>query len=157
MTEFISPRFIRKAFPGGSVVKNLPVSAGDIEDEASVSGLGRPPEWGNGDTLQYYCLENPMDRGTWWATVHGVAELNTTLWLSTHTHIHRGLQELEWGGLLEFYFCQLQTCLPRAFSVCLCRDWTLCCCSCRPSTPPEGSPGWRVRPSVLQEMGGTGI
>ena len=40
----------------------------------------------------------------------------------THTRTHTGLQELEWGGVLEFYFCQLQTCLPRAFGICLCRD-----------------------------------
>ena len=50
-----------KGFPGGSVVKNLPTSAGDM---GSVSGLGKSPGGGNGNPLQYSCLENPMDRGT---------------------------------------------------------------------------------------------
>jgi len=49
------------------VVKNLPVNAGD-------SGLGRPPEEGNGNPLQYSCLDNPMDRGAWQVIVHGVAK-----------------------------------------------------------------------------------
>ena len=63
-------------FLGGSVVKNLPANAGDI---GSVPGSGRSPGGGNGNPLQYSYLGNPMDRGTWWAAVHGVAkELNTT-------------------------------------------------------------------------------
>ena len=53
---------IHKGFPGGSVVKNLPVNAGDV---GSILGSGRPPGEGNGNPLQYYCLENPMDRGVW--------------------------------------------------------------------------------------------
>ena len=56
------------------VVKNLPASAGDIRDSGSVPGLGRSPGGGNGNPLQYSCLENPMDRGAWRATVHGVAK-----------------------------------------------------------------------------------
>ena len=52
--------------PGGSVVKNPPAKAGDVD---SVPGLGRSPGEGNGNPLQYSCLENPLDRGTWWATV----------------------------------------------------------------------------------------
>ena len=63
-------------FLGGSVVKNLPANAGDI---GSVPGSERSPGGGNGNPLQYSYLGNPMDRGTWWAAVHGVAkELNTT-------------------------------------------------------------------------------
>ena len=63
-------------FPSGSVVKNPPASAGD---EGSIPGLGRSPGEGNGNPLQYSCLGNPMDRGAWQATVHGVAkELDTT-------------------------------------------------------------------------------
>ena len=63
-------------FLGGSVVKNLPANAGDI---GSVPGSGRSPGGGNGNPLQYSYLGNPMDRGTWWAAVRGVAkELNTT-------------------------------------------------------------------------------
>ena len=62
-------------FPGDSAVKNLPVNAGD---EGSIPGLGRSPGGGNVNPLQYSCLENPMDRGAWRATVHRVAESDTT-------------------------------------------------------------------------------
>ena len=56
------------------VVKSLPASAGDIKNMGSIPGLGRSPGGGNGNALQYSCLENSMDRGAWWATVHGVAK-----------------------------------------------------------------------------------
>ena len=58
-------------FPGGSEVK---ASACDEGDLGSIAGLGRSPGEGNGNPLQYSCLENPMDRGAWRATVHGVAK-----------------------------------------------------------------------------------
>ena len=61
------------------VVKNPPGNAGDIGDMGSISGLGRSPGGGHGNPLQYSCLENPMDRGTWWATVHKVAKNWTRL------------------------------------------------------------------------------
>ena len=54
------------------VVKNLPANSGDIRDTASIPGLRRSPGGGHGIPLQYSCLENPMDRGAWWATVHRV-------------------------------------------------------------------------------------
>ena len=60
-------------FPGGSVVKNPPASAGDTKDVGSIPGSGRSPEKGNSSPLQYSCLGNPIDRGAWPATVHGVA------------------------------------------------------------------------------------
>jgi len=60
------------------VVKNLPSSAGDLRDTDLIPGLGRRPGEGNGNPLQYFCLENPMDRGTWRATVHRVAESDST-------------------------------------------------------------------------------
>ena len=60
------------------VVKNLPANAGDIRDSGSIPGSGRSPGGGNGNPLQYSCLENPMNRGTWWATVCGIAESDTT-------------------------------------------------------------------------------
>ena len=52
-------------FPGGSVVKNLPANAGDARDMGSIPRSGRAPERGNGNPLQYSCLENPVDRGAW--------------------------------------------------------------------------------------------
>ena len=58
-------------FPGGSVVKNPPANAGDL---GLISGSGRSPGGRNGNPLQYFCLENPMDRGAWQAIVHGVAK-----------------------------------------------------------------------------------
>ena len=66
-------------FPGDTVVKNPPANAEDVRDMGSILGLGRfPGEQGN--PLQYFCLENPMDKGVWWATVHGIAKSQT--WLS---------------------------------------------------------------------------
>ena len=56
------------------MVKNLPANAGDIRDIGSVPGLGKSPGGGYGNPLQYSCLENPMDRGDWQATVHRLAE-----------------------------------------------------------------------------------
>ena len=58
-------------FPGGSVVKTPPVNAGDA---GSIPGLGRSRGEGNGNPFHYSCLEHPMDRETWGATVHGVAK-----------------------------------------------------------------------------------
>ena len=60
------------------MVKNLPDKRGDIRDMGSIPGLGRSGE-GHGNPLQYSCLENPMDRGTWRATVHGVTKSRTRL------------------------------------------------------------------------------
>ena len=62
-------------FPGGSVVKNLPANAGNT---GSIPELGRTPGEGNGNPLQYSCLGNPMDKGAWWATVHGAAKESNT-------------------------------------------------------------------------------
>ena len=69
-----------EGFPGGTVVKNPPASATDIRDAASIPRSGRSPGEGNVNPPQYSCLEKSMDRGAWWATVHGVAKSQT--WLS---------------------------------------------------------------------------
>ena len=72
------------------VVKNLPANAGDIRDAGSIPGSGRSPGEGNGNPLQYSCLENPRDRGAWWATVHGV----TKSWPTLTTHIHTSCKKV---------------------------------------------------------------
>ena len=68
------------------MLKNLPANARDIKDAGLIPVLGRSPGEGNGNPLQYPCLENPIDRGAWQAIVHGVAKSRTRLkCLSTHT------------------------------------------------------------------------
>ena len=68
-------------FPGGS--------EGKVGDLVSIPELGRYPGEGNGNPLQYSCLENPMDRGVWWATVHGVTKIRTRLSNFTFTFTFR--------------------------------------------------------------------
>ena len=70
------------------MVKNQLVNAGGIRDVGSIPGLGRSPKEGNGNPLQYSCLENSMDRGAWWATAHGVTKSQARLSTHTHTHTH---------------------------------------------------------------------
>ena len=59
------------------MIKYLPANAGDARDVGSIPGLGRSPGEENGNLLQHSCLGNPMDRGAWWATVHGAAKSQT--------------------------------------------------------------------------------
>ena len=61
------------------MAKNPPANAGDVRDESLIPGLGRSPREGHGNPLQHSCLENPMDRGAWQATVHRVAKSQTRL------------------------------------------------------------------------------
>ena len=68
------PNIDELGFPGGSVVKTLPANAGDIRDADLIPGSGRCPGGGHGNPLQYFCLDNSMDRGAWQATVHRVTE-----------------------------------------------------------------------------------
>ena len=70
---------VSSATPWGSVVDNLPASAGETGDVGSIPGLGRSLGEGNSNPLKYSCLGNPMDRGAWRATVRGVAESGTQL------------------------------------------------------------------------------
>ena len=76
-------------FPCGSAGEESTCNVGDL---GSIPGLGRSPGEGNGNLLQYSCLENPMDGGAWWATVHGVAKSptqlsNLTFTLTFKTHV----------------------------------------------------------------------
>ena len=82
-------------------------SAGDTGDLGLIPGSGRSPGGGHGNPLQYSCLENPMDRGAWWATVHGVTKSQTRLinYTRVYTHTHRlprtGLKTiLQWVFLM---------------------------------------------------------
>ena len=79
----IGSLFTSWGFPDGSVEKNLPSNSGDV---GLIPGSERSPGEGNGNPLQYSCLGNPMDRGAWWAIVHGVTESDRTE--RAHTHIH---------------------------------------------------------------------
>ena len=86
------------------VVKNPPANAGDIRDRGSIPGLGRSPGGGHGNPiLQYSCLENRMDRGSWWATVHGSHKGTLLKRLSAAQHLFsylvpRGLSCGMWDG-----------------------------------------------------------
>ena len=72
-----------RGFPGGSVVKNLPA----MQETRSIPGSGRSPGGRHGNPLQYSCRENPLDRGAWWATVHGHAkELDSTEGLNNNNN-----------------------------------------------------------------------
>ena len=71
-----SPR-IQQGFLVGSVVKNLSANSGDLGDMGLSPRLGRFPGGGNGNSLKYFCLENPMDRGAWQTVVHGALKSQT--------------------------------------------------------------------------------
>ena len=74
------------AFQVALVVKNLPANAGDITDSGLIPGSGRSPGRGHGNLFQYLCLEYPMDRGAWQATVYSIAKSRTQVKeLSMHT------------------------------------------------------------------------
>ena len=68
------------------VVKNLPANAGNMREAGSISGSGRPLGGGHGNPLQYSCLGTSMDRGAWWAIVHGVTKSAVTV-TTEHTHM----------------------------------------------------------------------
>ena len=74
------------------MVKNMPANAGDV---GSIPGLGRSPGEGSGNALQYFCLENSMDRGVWWATVHEVTKSLTQLSMGVHE------RDKTWGRGME--------------------------------------------------------
>ena len=80
----------------GLVVKNPFANAGDIKDADLIPKWGRSPGGGHGNSFQYSCLEKPMDRGDWWATVHGHKELDTSGYACTSTFIYHSIvKEIE--------------------------------------------------------------
>ena len=88
------------SFPGGSVGKNTPANAGVMGDAGSIPGWGRSAGEGNGNQLQYSCLENSMDRGAWRAAIHGVAKNQTQL---SDTRAHMQCVYVN-PKLLNFFF-----------------------------------------------------
>ena len=97
--------YIVYGFPGGSEDKASACNAGD---PGSIPGLGRSPGEGNGNPLQYSCLENPIERGSWRATVHGVAKNRTRLSNFTHTHtvytFESPLFKIQFDWVVKGYF-----------------------------------------------------
>ena len=65
---------LSRGFPSDSGVKTPPANSGNVRHTWSIRGSGRSPGEGNGSPFQYSCLENPMDRGAWWTTIHGMAK-----------------------------------------------------------------------------------
>ena len=114
-------------FPGGSVVKNLPVDAGDV---GSIPGSGRCPGGGHGNPIQYSCMENSKDRGGWQATIHGVADSRKPLGDLTTTinYSHNAVHYIPAAAAAAM---SLQSC-P-----------TLC-------DPIDGSPPGSLIPGILQ-------
>ena len=87
---FLAEVYSEWSFPSGSVGKDCDFHAGEAGDMSLTPGSGRSPEGGHGNPLHYSCLENPMERGAWWATVHQVTKSQTQLkLLSMHTCIFR--------------------------------------------------------------------
>ena len=90
-------------FPGGSDGKE---SACSVRDLSLIPGLGRSPGEGNGNPLQYSCLENPMDRGAWWATVCRVPKSQS--WLSDFTFAFPFIEKNSWNKLTTFRILDLE-------------------------------------------------
>ena len=109
------PSSYPRASPMTQQVKEYTCSAGDTGDACSIPGLGTSPGGENGNPLQYSCLENPMDRGAWWARVQRVAKSRT--WLSTRMRVN--CKRLVWGWAKTLRCRTLQAlcfALPRQIS-----------------------------------------
>ena len=99
-----------RGFPNGSVGKESTCNAGDTGDVGLIPVLGRSPGGGHGNPLQYFCLENPMDRGAWWATVQRVAKSQTQL--SMHTRMqfcNKFNKDFKNGQHQKFFVLKIQT------------------------------------------------
>ena len=102
LSLFTDSSTVSKGFPGGSEVKVSACNAGDL---GSIPGLGRSPGESNGNPFQYSYLENLMDRGTWWATVHAVAKSWTRLsdFIFTFFHGYQRVREVGRHQLGDWY------------------------------------------------------
>ena len=83
------------------VVKNLFASAGDTRDMGLFPGSWRPSGVGNDNSFQYSCLENPMDRGVWWSTVHGITKIRKDQAHTEYTHTHTHTQKHKFSYTLQ--------------------------------------------------------
>ena len=92
------PPTLLSGFLGGSVVKNPPANAGDPGDTGLIPRSGRSPREGNGNPLQYSCLENPVDRGAWWDTVHGGRKESDMTEQPTHVPYQSLIESAEING-----------------------------------------------------------
>ena len=137
------PQGLAKGFPGGAVVKNLPARWGDARDTGLIPGWGRSPKGATGNPLQYSCPENAMDRGAWWATIHGVsksqARLSNWAWATSLAGIQ--IKETESQGTMY---------INLALQSCVC--WSACF---KWSAFSEQSCVWREAPGP--EGMGTGV
>ena len=122
-----------KGFPGGAVVKNPPASAGDAGDAGLIPGSGRSPGKGDGNPLQYSCLQSPTDRGAWQDTVQGVARVRYDLVTKPppRQHLEKlaefgkcGKEKIHSGGVLgsgmtmaNLGVSERQHCIFKAFEV----------------------------------------
>ena len=137
-------RSLEGSFPGGSEVK---ASACNVGDLGSIPGSGRSPGEGNGNPLQYSCLENPMDGGAWWATVHLVAKSWTR-----RLDLNPGLSDLKvcartchpnshFRSLgLSFFLCKIETVDETISEVPSCSIWKQLSCNDRLTVPILGCP-----------------
>ena len=110
--KIVKSYYYNKGLPTVSVVKNLPAKAGDV---GLILGSGRSPGEGNGNPLQYSCLENPMDGGAWWTAVHGVTKSRTRLnnWAQHSTikiqfSVLHGNSHLDQSGPISLCRCHIQ-------------------------------------------------
>ena len=103
-----------RGFPGGAVAKNLPANAGATGYAGLIPVWGRSPGEGNGNPLEYPCLENSMDRGIWLATVHGVAKSRTRLSNFTIYYLSKDLGQ----NTFHFYLVNLQFLPVDSISTC---------------------------------------
>ena len=90
----------------GSVVKNPSANTRDVRDVDSILGSRRSPGGGNGNALQYSCLENPMDREACWTTVHGVAKSQTQLCMKAYMHVTH-CRLFQWSELQCVYMYKI--------------------------------------------------